>query len=135
MTHFTCCTRRMLATCMLATSTVLALPAPAHAVDARTAREAQARFREEMAVCTSGRSPQGRATCIEEARHALAAARRGALGETPRDMRANVLQRCGAHTGPDREACEARMSGRGRTEGSVAGGGLMREITTDQPSK
>ena len=91
---------------------------------------AQARFRQEMALCNSGQSNQDAGTCREEARRALAAARTGALNDVPGQYQQNAEQRCGALPGSDRMDCEARMRGEGKVEGSVAAGGLLREITT-----
>ena len=40
------------------------------------------------------------------------------------------VQRCNALTGEDKIACEARIVGYGNTQGSVAGGGVIREVET-----
>ncbi len=91
---------------------------------------AQARFQQEMALCASGQSNQSRPTCQTEARNALQAARRGDLSGTDGSGERNATLRCAAHQGLDRVACEARMRGQGtRTEGSVGGGGILRETT------
>jgi hypothetical protein len=47
----------------------------------------------------------------------------------------NALLRCGVHAGDDRIACEMRMRGEGHTEGSVAGGGILRESVMVVPNK
>lgn len=92
--------------------------------------EAQARYRQDLAVCDSGQSHQAHDTCRLEARNALTEARRGGLNDTltPAQYQANALQRCAVHQGEDRAACEARMRGEGRIEGSVLQGGLLREL-------
>jgi hypothetical protein len=44
---------------------------------------------------------------------------------------ANAMGRCDVHTsGEDQAACRARIMGMGSVEGSVAGGGLIREVET-----
>lgn len=91
---------------------------------------AQARYRQDMAVCNSGQSNQDAGTCREEARRALAAARTGALNDVPGQYQQNAEQRCGALPGSDRTDCEARMRGEGNVEGSVGAGGLLRETIT-----
>jgi hypothetical protein len=98
---------------------------------------AQARFRQDMAVCNSGQSNQDAVTCREEARRALAAARRGGLDDAPGQYQQNALQRCGSLKGDDRTDCEARMRGEGNVQGSVGGGGILRETvtTTATPAK
>jgi len=101
----------------------------------RALAEAQARYREDIAVCNSGQSNQTQATCRKEARNALAAAKRDNLSDTPNLYQQNALQRCAAHQGADRSDCEARMSGQGKVEGSVANGGILRESVTIVPVK
>jgi len=100
------------------------------AAPAGAAAEAQARYRQEMAVCESGQSNQDRATCRIEARRALAAARSGALKDAPGQYQGNASQRCAALKGDDQRDCESRMRGMGSVSGSAAGGGIMRETVT-----
>jgi len=47
----------------------------------------------------------------------------------------NAVRRCIVHAGDDRIACEMRMRGEGHTEGSVAGGGILRESEMVVPGK
>jgi hypothetical protein len=42
------------------------------------------------------------------------------------------LMRCEALAGDDRAACVARMNGEGTISGSVAGGGILRELVTSE---
>jgi len=115
------------ATCVCASAALAASPS--------ALTEAQARYRQDMAVCNSGQSNQDRATCRTEAKNALAAARRGALNDAPGQYQQNALQRCGAHKDDDdRRACEARMTGQGSTEGSAAAGGVLRQSVTVTPA-
>jgi len=119
----------------LATVAGLLCTSAALAVTPSALTEAQARYREDMAVCNSGQSNQTQATCRKEARNSLAAAKRGDLSDTPNLYQQNALQRCAAHQGADRSDCEARMNGRGKVEGSVANGGILRESVTIVPVK
>jgi hypothetical protein len=89
--------------------------------------EAQIRYRQEMAQCNSGKSSQDAANCRLEARNAREAARKGALSAPGVELQDNAQQRCKVHQGVDRSACEARMRGEGAVEGSVGGGGVLRE--------
>ena len=102
----------------------------AFAAEPGNSSSAQARFRQDMAVCNSGQSNQDAGTCREEARRALAAARRGALDDAPGQYQQNAQQRCSALQGGDRTDCEGRMRGEGTVAGSVAAGGLLRETVT-----
>lgn len=112
---------------VLSTSVALAASAGASNDDA------QARYRQDMAVCNSGQSNQDLATCRLEARNALAEAKRGGLNDAPGQYQQNMLQRCNAFKGDDRRDCDARMQG--SVEGSVGSGGVLREGVTIVPAK
>jgi hypothetical protein len=113
---------------LLACTTALAANAGALA-------DAQARYRQDMAACNSGKSNQDLATCRLEAKNALAEARRGGLNDAPDQYPQNALRRCEVHKGDDRAACEIRMRGEGRVDGSAAGGGILRESEIVVPAK
>lgn len=91
--------------------------------------DAQERYRQEMGVCNNGQSHQDVKTCRTEARNALAEARRGGLssGAASDQYNRNALQRCAEFQGEERTACEARIFSPSRVDGSVTGGGLLRE--------
>ena len=91
---------------------------------------AQARYLKERAVCTSGQSNQDRATCLREAGAALAESKRGGLDKGGASYADNQRRRCESLTGGDRLACQERMQGKGTTSGSVAEGGIYRELVT-----
>jgi hypothetical protein len=97
--------------------------------------DAQTRYRQDMAACNSSPPGEDRATCRLEARNALAEARRGGLNDAPGQYQQNALQRCGALKGDDRSDCEARMRGQGSVDGSVSGGGILRESVTTTPGQ
>lgn len=97
--------------------------------------EAQARFREDMAFCNSGQSSQPLNVCRTEARNALAEAKRGTLTDAPDQHASNAVQRCSVFQGNDRSACEARVFSPSRVDGSVEGGGLVRESIVIVPGK
>ena len=120
---------------IVATCSALLYATIALAANTGALADAQARFRQDMAVCNSGNSNQELATCRLEAKNALAEARRGGLNDAPDQYQPNALRRCDAHQGDDRTACEARMLGAGRVEGRVSGGGVLRESVTVVPGK
>ena len=107
----------------------------AQAGPSRATAEAQARYRADMALCASGQSSQPVSVCRTEARNALAEARRGGLKDAPSGYARNAVLRCEGFQGDDRTACEARVLNPTRLQGSVEGGGLLRETVTVTPVK
>lgn len=94
---------------------------------------ARATYRSDVAFCKSGQSQQDYATCMREAGAALQ--QRNELHTAPDAVLAqNAEQRCDALQGDEKVACQARIEGMGTTEGSVAGGGLLRELTIVEPA-
>jgi hypothetical protein len=87
-------------------------------------------YQRELQACLSGRSHQAKETCLEEARNAHDAQRRGQLAMAGEDYTANALARCEPLAGESRVACQARVMGFGGRSGSVAGGGLLRWVET-----
>ncbi|MEO7939066.1 MAG: hypothetical protein ABIR55_10610 [Burkholderiaceae bacterium] len=87
-------------------------------------------YNRELQACQDGRSGQDKDTCMTEARRALAARKKGALQTDTSATAANARKRCEVMTGDDKAACLARMDARGSTSGSVAGGGILREVVT-----
>ena len=92
-----------------------------------TGIDATGSTRSENNACMTGRTQQDQATCLREARNAAADKRAGKLDNTG-DLTANALDRCKVLTGTDRVACEARVLGYGGADGSVAGGGMIKEV-------
>lgn len=127
--------RTLVLKCALAAAATLVCVSGALAAAPSAATEAQARYRQDMAVCNSGQSNQDRATCRLEAKNALAEAKRGALNDTPGQYQQNALQRCSAHQGDDLRACQARMLAPEGAAGSTAEGGILRESVTITPAR
>lgn len=94
------------------------------------AADARAVYERELASCQSKPSNDDRATCRREADAAHAEARRGGSTVDPAQLAANALKRCDALPETDHKDCIARMQGRGTTRGSVAEGGIYRELVT-----
>jgi hypothetical protein len=115
----------------LALAPLLALSILAAMAAEKTVQQsARARFEQDSAVCNSGRSNQDRATCLREARAALAASQGGHLPEADPSLARNATRRCAALPIEDRKDCEARMQGQGTTSGSAPAGGIYRELVT-----
>ena len=83
-----------------------------------------------MAACNSGKSQQNRVTCITEVKNANAAKRAGKLDNNGGQFSANALKRCDVFKGDDQAACKARIDGDVKIQGSVAEGGVIRELET-----
>lgn len=94
--------------------------------------DARARYKQEVAECARLHSGADSRNCIREARNALAEVKRGKMQESWRnvDFANHALARCEVHRGDDRSDCIARIRGYGKRTGSVAGGGILRELTT-----
>ena len=108
-----------------------ALAAPAGAASAQQVYQA------DRAACNAGRSNEDRATCLREAGAALQEARQGHLNGTAEDqatLQRNRLARCDRHQGAERDDCVRMMQGDGTSSGSVARGGILRELTTVVPA-
>lgn len=84
----------------------------------------------ERAACLAGRTQQDQATCLREVNNAAAEKRAGKLDNSGAQFETNARLRCEALSGEDRTACEARVMGYGNSSGSVAGGGVIREVET-----
>jgi hypothetical protein len=93
--------------------------------------QAQIDYQQERARCLRGDTHQDRATCLKEAGAAYDEARRGALsGPKGADLDRNATQRCEAQPPADRDACVQRILGAGSAQGSVEGGGVIRQTET-----
>ena len=99
------------------------------AVAAATPEEV-ARYQQERAARTSGQSNQDRATCLREASAAFAQAKQHGLDDSTAQHALNATKRCERLPDADRRDCIARIQGQGTTSGSVAGGGIYRELVT-----
>lgn len=92
--------------------------------------DAQARYKQELAECDSPNSKQDRAACRLEAKRALAELTRGSTSNNSKNYQQNLLRRCEVHQGQARTECELRMREGSTVQGSVEGGGLLRQNTT-----
>lgn len=103
------------------------------ATDARDSRaQIEARYQAERRACNEGIGGQDRTTCLREAGAARAEALRAMLGngESAEQRDRNAIERCKVHRDPsDRTACELLARGEGEADGSVEGGGVIRELT------
>lgn len=114
-----------------AVALVLTLAPAAWSAGPKGMSQAQQRYQQERAYCMSGQSQQDRATCLKEAGAAYQEARGGRLDNSQgNNFTQNATQRCNAQPAADREACVQRILGAGSAQGSVRGGGILREVET-----
>jgi hypothetical protein len=117
----------VLAALLLATSAQAADQTTSQVVDGL-----KQRFQQELADCQNGPASQDLRSCQRDAASALAAAQRGDLDDGPGAYNRNARERCMALPTAQRNECTARMQGEGITEGSVSGGGILRELAVPE---
>jgi hypothetical protein len=104
--------------------------ATAQVATGTTGIDASGNYQQEVRACMTGKTQQDQATCLREARNAQGDKKRGVLDNAGAKFDANATARCDVLKGEDKAACQARVMGYGTTTGSVAGGGLLREVET-----
>lgn len=107
-----------------------ATAATAQVATGTTGIDASGNYQNEVSACKSGMTQQDLATCMTEARNAQAEKRSGRLNNADGQLASNALARCDVLSGEEKAACHARITGLGNTTGSVAGGGVLREVET-----
>ena len=113
----------------LAAASLLGPPAALAADDAATI-SAKARLQNDRVVCSRIRDQGDRDQCLSEASTLYAGTQPSNPDENPAQLMRNALKRCEPLREPDRQDCVLRMQGRGTTTGSVAAGGIYRELVT-----
>jgi hypothetical protein len=104
--------------------------ATAQVATGTTGIDASGSYQQEVNACMTGKTQQDQATCLREARNAQADKKRGVLDNAHAQFDANAKARCDVLAGEEKAACEARLMGYGSTSGSVAAGGVLREVET-----
>ena len=102
--------------------------ATAQIASGTTGIDATGNAQSELAACNNGKTQQDKATCLTEVKNANAAKRAGQVDNSGGQFAANALKRCDVLKGEDRIACQARIQGLGSNDGSVASGGVVRQI-------
>ena len=104
--------------------------ASAQIASGTTGIDATGNAQSELAACLSGNTQQSRQTCITEVRNANAAKRAGKVDNSGGRFKQNALARCDVFKDEEQIACQARIAGYGDAAGSVAGGGVIRQVET-----
>ena len=87
-------------------------------------------YAQEVQACNNGQTQEARDTCLREARNARADKQKRDLDAGGKNYDTNAMARCEPLSGEDKAACQARVMGYGEKSGSVAGGGVLREVET-----
>lgn len=116
--------------CAFSLTALLAVTATAQIASGTTGIDNTGNAASEMAACNNGTTQQSRETCMTEVRNANAAKRAGKIDNAGGQYKANALMRCDVLQGEDKTACQARVSGYGTPQGSVAGGGVLTQVET-----
>jgi hypothetical protein len=117
--------------CVVAAAALLTAPA-AFAADKPATLSAKARLQHDRVVCSRIRDQGERDECLSEASTLYAGTQPSNPDENPAQLMRNALRRCEPLREPDRQDCVLRTQGQGTTTGSVAGGGIYRELVTTE---
>lgn len=134
-TRSTILSRQLLAACALGAC----LATPAVFAASSTPADIESRYKLDVQRCNSGQTNQDKATCLQEAGAARAEAKRKRLLNSSPSYDKNQTQRCNGLPAGEREDCLLQMSGQNTatqsttTQGSVGGGGILRETTITMP--
>ncbi|MDO9252850.1 MULTISPECIES: hypothetical protein [Comamonadaceae] len=118
----------------LLASAALLMLSPAAFAQSRSAIDAA--YQQDRAACLDSASMHERSACLREAGAVRAEALKGRrLAGTSADTLArNAVQRCQELPPDDKLLCERRVRGEGNETGSVAAGGVLRELVTEVPA-
>ena len=94
------------------------------------AGSAKARYLGAIEQCRNIRDHDTRANCLSEASTAFAQTQPSPPQENPQQLASNAMKRCEPLPEPDHRDCVARVNGAGTVSGSVAGGGMLKELVT-----
>jgi hypothetical protein len=124
--------RSQLAVAFVAVSSLLAagLSVSAFAAGKASPSTAQQRRQAETNQCMKIADEDVRMPCISDATARYDDAQPYVPDPDPGRYARNVFKRCDPLAEPDRSDCVARMQGKGTTTGSVAAGGIYRELVT-----
>ncbi|SHI01868.1 hypothetical protein [Pollutimonas bauzanensis] len=126
--------RQLLAACALGACLAAPLAMAAGPGASPGNADIEARYKTDIARCNAGQTNQDKATCLREAGAARDESRRNRLSNGNQAYDKNEVARCQALPAAKRDDCMLQMSGQNtRTQGSVGGGGVLRETTITTP--
>lgn len=122
---------------LLAAAALLVLT-PAVLAQSKPSRASiEATYRSDRAACLDSASQHERSSCLREAGAVRAEALRGRRPVTelsPEELARNALQRCQRLPPENKMLCERMARGEGSASGSVAGGGVIKELVIQVPA-
>jgi len=121
----------------LAFAAGIALAAPVWAAGATSAKApGDAAYQRDRAACQAMASAPERTNCLRDVAAARQQAQRqgAAPAPSPQELERNALQRCQAQPPEQQAVCERMARGEGSVSGSVQGGGVIRELVTQEPA-
>jgi hypothetical protein len=119
--------------CLAAAVLALSLPAWSQGAAASGKADVEANYQRDRAACAAITVPADRSNCLRDAGAARAQAlRNGPRTASPEELARNAVQRCQQHPPEQRVICERMARGEGRASGSVQGGGVIRELVTQE---
>lgn len=122
---------------LLAAAALLVLT-PAVLAQSKPSRAAiEATYRSDRAACLDSASQHERSSCLREAGAVRAEALRGRRPLTelsPEELARNALQRCQRLPPENKALCERMVRGEGTASGSVAAGGVIKELVIQVPA-
>jgi len=109
--------------------------ASALAAGSHSTNSPEAQYQRDMAACKAGQTQESKATCEREAGAALQAARHNQLvSDSNNTYEADATRRCMNLPAGQRQDCMMLMNDpNAKVEGSVNGGGIIRETTITVP--
>jgi len=114
---------------LLAATALAQAPVAASAAGTEMSQAKQV-YGQERTRCMNAPKSEDQAACLKSAGAALQVAQQGQLDTAPHPYGENALARCNPLPASDRQDCIRRIQGAGTTSGSVAAGGISRELTT-----
>lgn len=120
--------------CLAAAALALSLPVWAQGASASGKAAIEANYQRDRAACATIAVPADRSNCLRDAGAARAQALRiGQRTPSNEELTRNAVQRCQQHPSPEqRVICERMARGEGNVSGSVQGGGVIRELVTQE---
>lgn len=124
---------RMPRACLAAAALALSLPVWAQGASASGKAAIEANYQRDRAACAAITAAADRSNCLRDAGAARAQAlRSGSRNTSPEELARNAMQRCQRHSAEQRVICERMARGEGTVSGSVEGGGVIRELVTQE---
>jgi hypothetical protein len=126
-------TIRMPRACLAAAALALSLPLWAQGASASGKASIEANYQRDRAACAAMTVPTDRSNCLRDAGASRAQAlRTGPRTASPEELARNAVQRCQRQPAEQKAICERMARGEGNVSGSVEGGGVIRELVTQE---